>query len=834
MSHFHQVLKRTMPLSALLVIGLSAFAAPLPTPQEIAEAHRWLAAKVEPPAAGPRYEAGLVVLANHDPVLRNTRGEGRPLTLGKTAYTRGLYCHAVSKLIVRLPGPGKTFTAIVGVDSNDQTSGGRGSVVFSVSVAGKQRFRSETLHEGMKAVPVAVDLGGASEFLLEVGDAGDGISCDQSDWADAKVVLNDGTSVWLGDLPLAEGTPPSAGDPPFSFVYGGTPAAMLLKQWQVKRESCPLDAQRTRHMLTYSDPKTGLSVRWTAIEYHDFPTVEWTLAFKNEGTADTPLLSEIQAVDTQFQRGAEGEFTLHYNTGSPCSPNDYEPHAQPLGPRAAQRITTSGGRSTDAHMPYFNVQWPGQGVIVVLGWPGQWAADFIRNDSTGLRVRGGQELTHFKLHPGEEVRSPLAVIQFWKGDWIRSQNIWRRWMAAHNLSHPGGKSMPPAVMVCMSDSYPGMKSNAADEIRYIDRYVKAGAKLDYWWIDAGWYPCGDGWWNVGTWKPDPQRYPKGLREVADRVHAGGMKLVVWFEPERVTAGSWLAEHHPQWVLGGKKGGLLNLGDPEARTWLTEHVDKMIKEQGIDLYRQDFNMEPLGFWRNNDPPDRQGITEIRHVEGFLAYWDELHRRHPDMPIDTCASGGRRNDLETLRRAFPLLRSDYRFVPAGTQSHTYGMALWIPYYGTGVGAVSDYVVRSHWSPWLGIGPNEIPGKGPDWANFQRMIAELRRVAPYYSGDYYPLSGYNLDETAWMAWQFDRPDLGEGVVQAFRRSGSYYESARFPLGGLEADARYVITDMDSGRSQVQTGRELTDKGLTVSLDKPASACVLLYKKAGSRDKP
>ena len=61
------------------------------------------------------------------------------------------------------------------------------------------------------------------------------------------------------------------------------------------------------------------------------------------------------------------------------------------------------------------------------------------------------------------------------------------------------------------------------------------------------------------------------------------------------------------------------------------------------------MEPLGFWRGNDPPDRQGITEIRHVEGLLAYWDELRRRHPEMPIDTCASGGRRNDLETLRRA-----------------------------------------------------------------------------------------------------------------------------------------------------------------------------------------
>ena len=87
-------------------------------------------------------------------------------------------------------------------------------------------------------------------------------------------------------------------------------------------------------------------------------------------------------------------------------------------------------------MPYFNIQWPGQGVIVVLGWPGQWAAEFARDEATGLRVRGGQELTRFKLHPGEEVRTPLAVVQFWQGDWIRSQNIWRRWMLAHNLPRP--------------------------------------------------------------------------------------------------------------------------------------------------------------------------------------------------------------------------------------------------------------------------------------------------------------------------------------------------------------------------------------------------------------
>ena len=327
---------------------------------------------------------------------------------------------------------------------------------------------------------------------------------------------------------------------------------------------------------------------------------------------------------------------------------------------------------------------------------------------------------------------------------------------------------------------------------------------------------------MGTWEPDPQRYPKGLREVADHVHAEGMKLVVWFEPERVTRGSWLAEQHPGWVLGGKNGGLLNLGNREAQSWLVEHIDKMIREQGIDLYRQDFNMEPLGYWRGNDPPDRQGISEIRHVEGLLAFWDELRRRHPGMPIDTCASGGRRNDLETLRRAFPLLRSDYRFEPTGTQGHTYGMALWIPYYGTGVGESGDYVDRSHWCPWLGIVP-ELPGNKASWARFHRAVAQLRRIAPYFSGDYYPCR--RIAWTTRLGWPGSSigPDLGAGLVQVFRRAESFYEAARFRLHGLEPQARYVVTDLDSGRTQEISGRDLA-AGLKVSLDKQPSAAVLL----------
>jgi len=245
------------------------------TPEEMAETREWVAAKFQGvPHARPA-PPGLVVLANHDPVHQNARG-GRPLKIGNSQYTRGLYCHAYSKIIVRLPGPGKTLSAIAGVDSNEQTSGGQGSVVFAVYVGGKEAFRTDVRREGMPAVPVEVDLGGATEFAIEVGDAGDGISCDQADWAEAKVTMADGTMVWLGEMALFDGPQrgPFTTDPPFSFTYDGKPSAELLKGWELKRAQRKLDDQRTEHALTYRDPQSGLIVRCVAVEYHDFPTVE--------------------------------------------------------------------------------------------------------------------------------------------------------------------------------------------------------------------------------------------------------------------------------------------------------------------------------------------------------------------------------------------------------------------------------------------------------------------------------------------------------------------------------------------------------------------------------
>jgi alpha-galactosidase len=764
------------------------------------------------------------------------RIRGRLLRIKDREFDRGVVMPGPGEIHVILAAPAASFQAVVGVDSNDlgyYANQGRGGVEASVQVGGREVFRSPYLKEGVPGVPVNVNLGGAREFRLRLEAVGEKsrfhqAEWDQADWALAKVILADGTEMWLADLPVGPLEAPPEIGPPFSFRYDGRPSRELLREWSVTRASRRIGQSRTEHTLAYSHPSAGVTVRAVAVEYHDFPAVEWTLHFKNTGTSRSALIEDIQALDTSFARAGGGEFLLHHGLGSRTKPDDYMPLQTPLGPKAEKKLASAGGRGSDGELPYFNLEWPGRGVGIAVGWPGQWAARFVRDAGASVQVRAGQELTHFRLDPGEEVRSPLIALVFYEGDWITGQNLWRRWMVAHNLPRPGGKLHPPQVAEGNGRHTIEMQeANEENQIRDLNRELDHGVPLDYWWMDAGWYPFTKGWPDTGTWEPDPQRFPRGFAPIAKLAHQRGVKILVWFEPERVRAGTWLDQNHPEWLLkGNNTNRLLDLGNEQARVWLTEHVSRLIREQGIDLYRQDFNFEPLPYWRANDTPDRQGITEIKHVTGYLAYWDDLRRRFPDMTIDTCASGGRRNDLETLRRAVPLWRSDEAYDPVSMQAISYGIALWMPYYGTGVNSVEPYIFRSQMTPALALGLDA--GNYPNgYDRLKTLIAQWRQVSGAYYGDYYPLTPYSLDLTAWMAWQFDLPEKGEGMVQVFRRPESPFEAARFKLRGLDAKASYVVKNADDPAQTTISGAELIERGLPVTVKQCPGAALVSYRR-------
>ncbi len=408
-------------------------------------------------------------------------------------------------------------------------------------------------------------------------------------------------------------------------------------------------------------------------------------------------------------------------------------------------------------------------------------------------------------------------------------------MISHNIPRPGGK-LPQPMFCASSWDFTNLGTGVSEDnqIMFISRHLEENLNIDYWWIDAGWYPC-DGHWNyTGTWEPDKARFPKGLRPVSDYLHSKNIKLILWFEPERVRENTWLYKNHPEWLLSddpSAKDKLLNLGDPDALNWLTEHIDSLITDNGVDVYRQDFNFQPLRHWRANDTKDRQGITEIRYVEAYLSYWDELRKRHPDILIDSCASGGRRNDLETLRRSVPLLRSDYVWEPVGNQCHTYSLAQWFPVFGSpfyydAKRKITPYLFRSHNCPVI-TGGLDVRLKDLDYDLLRQLISQWRQVSHYYMGDYYPLTSYSLDKNVWIAWQFHDPKLDEGMVQAFRRDGSPCESMRLQLKSLSKNVNYVISNLDIKGSDTLSANELSGNGLEINIKTRPGSALIVYRR-------
>ncbi|MET7781978.1 beta-galactosidase [Streptomyces sp. NPDC005388] len=157
------------------------------------------AVQVPPPApAGDAYVSDLPLVRavnGWGPVEKDTSngenaaGDGRPLSIGGTTYTKGLGVHADSQVRVYLGGVCTRFTATVGVD--DEVGDG-GSVSFKVTADGRDLFTSPTFLGSDGGTPVDVDVTGARWLDLTVDGGGD-ISADHSDWAGAHLTCTGGT-----------------------------------------------------------------------------------------------------------------------------------------------------------------------------------------------------------------------------------------------------------------------------------------------------------------------------------------------------------------------------------------------------------------------------------------------------------------------------------------------------------------------------------------------------------------------------------------------------------------------------------------------------------------
>ncbi|WP_431246660.1 alpha-galactosidase [Leifsonia xyli] len=196
-------------------------------------------------------------------------------------------------------------------------------------------------------------------------------------------------------------------------------------------------------------------------------------------------------------------------------------------------------------------------------------------------------------------------------------------------------------------------------LRFAEEAAAIGAERFV--VDDGWFVGRrDDTTSLGDWVVDAERWPNGLKPLADRVRELGMDFGLWFEPEMINLDSRLARKHPEWIFDAGHGpGLpsrhqhvLDLGHPEAYAYVLERISELIGEVGIAYVKWDHNRYLLD--AGHTPSGRPGLRE----QTLAAYrlMDELHRRHPGLEIESCASGGGRIDLGVLERTQRVWPSD----------------------------------------------------------------------------------------------------------------------------------------------------------------------------------
>ena len=632
---------------------------------------------------------------------------------------------------------------------------------------------------------------------------------------------------------------------PLSFQYGERTYRGIPAAWNPQVSQNIADSRTLRTDFSGRDPQTGLIVTVEAVRYRDHPVMEWVVWFRNTSGQNLPVLRNVQAADLMFPMDGKQDAALWSGIAERHDDLNYSYKTEML-PRDAERsFEPSGGRACDNAFPYFRLSDEQGGYTVAVGWPGQWKATFKAVEG-GVRLDAGQQVLAVSLRPGERIRTPrMTVVSYGAG--ADAANVWRRWFRDHALPREAdGSALRPRVCgyAKRGEDLEHCKEGEATQIAFAKLITEKGFKFDTWWIDAGWYPCIENgndlnWWFTGEWRPDPARFPNGMKPLSDVLAGYGTGLLLWFEPERIFKRNKPTDFDDKpaaWRLGPDgENALLNLANPEAVDYISKYMSAFIKEHGISVYRQDFNISPWGFWTREDErqgPDRVGITENLYIQGYLRYWDYLLADNPGLWIDSCSSGGRRNDMETMRRAVPLHYSDFGYERmVDKQRYMHMLYEWFMYfkeYASFNDKEADPFSIAVLSPFFVTAVSHPDDY--DFAN-DKLFHEIWAVMkPYFvDGDYYLLTDeMKINAASWTVRQFHSPARDSGVVQCVRNEQN--EDAVFVAvpKGIRPERTYTVTDLKTKAKQTLTGEAILRDGIRVELP-PRTATVLHYSGSG-----
>ena len=632
---------------------------------------------------------------------------------------------------------------------------------------------------------------------------------------------------------------------PFSFMYGDQSSDMLLPTWECHVEELTEPSGPKRRII-WDDPQTALRVIWTVLFLDAHNAIEMNLQFEQLGDEAGNVLHDIQPLRQVCLlpmqiitcTGGLGHWWLEPVT-EPI-PENFRPtvHRLTSGDKPLQ-INARDGWSSNHHLPFWlTMNDTGQGFFYGLGWTGQWRCRF-EPDADGMTIAAGMEHLNLRLHPGERISQPTVLIGSFTGGRWAGHNALRRTLYECYVPELDGRKPLPMVSFNHWFGYGGNNVNEEKMLQAVEMCAPLG--IEYVCLDAGWYNVD--FWQSGDWRPNLKKFPHGLTPIAEAIHIKGMKMGLWFDPERVTDAAYEAFPRKELLVPARRDKvpaaensimvyLLDLTQPAAADWAAETIGHYVETLGIEWIRYDFNYPPLEMWlyRHDDEPDRLGMTEICYIEGLYAFLDQLNRKYPKLCIEWCAGGGRRIDLESLRRTHTQWKSDITGDGNITRAHLTGGNQFLPGNELNSNLIkleSEYDYFCQFGGPLGFGHDFRKDSQEQKALAIKMIKLYKSVRQLLVKDYYPLfNDYSEDDKQWDGWQFHDPQTDEGFFVVLRPENSPDIQGVVKLHGINKNKTYTIVNTYNIQLNDKIkGRKFED-GLKVNIDSARSGILVHYK--------
>lgn len=427
------------------------------------------------------------------------------------------------------------------------------------------------------------------------------------------------------------------GWPAIAGHRGGRDFVAQFGGWTVLR-----DANQTVLKGVDSVARLGIAITLTA---HDSGLISMATELSNLGDADYQL---DRCMAATFLAPA-GDVQVMSFTG--IWGREFQTRRELLG-NGTWIQESRRGRTSHDRFPMLFIESETQTFGVTLGFSGNHQMVIDRTDDGQRLVHLGElfEPGEIVLKPGESYRSPVAYAG------ADSQDF-HAFVRGELTQWPGGKMSPrPVTLNTWEGNYfdhqmDSLKAQATAAAELgIERFV----------LDDGWFGKRDNdTTSLGDWDIDARKYPDGLKPLVDHVTGLGMQFGIWFEPEMVNPVSELYKAHPDWaltiegrpILESRTQLVLDLTRPEVSDYLFGKIDAVLSNHAVSYIKWDMNRDLT------HAAGRDGKAKTAaQTRAVYALMDRIRAAHPNVEIESCASGGGRIDYGALKRTHRVWTSD----------------------------------------------------------------------------------------------------------------------------------------------------------------------------------